>query len=110
MRRKNMIVSTTPIIEGQPVREYLGVVTGETVLGINMFKDIFAGVRDIIGGRSATYERELLSAQQTAINELIERAQSMGANAVIGVDIDYTTIGSNGSMLMVAATGTAVVI
>lgn len=105
-----MIVSTTPIIEGKPVRKYLGVVTGETVLGINMFKDIFAGVRDIIGGRSSTYERELLSAQQTAIDELVQRAQAMGANAVIGVNIDYTTIGSSGSMLMVAATGTAVVL
>lgn len=108
MRAKNMTVSTTHIIEGQPVQKYLGVVTGETVLGINMFKDLFAGVRDIIGGRSSTYEKELLSAQQTALDEMLERAYEMGANAVIGVDIDYTTIGSNGSMLMVAATGTAV--
>ena len=103
-----MILSTTPTIEGRPIREYKGVVTGETIIGANMFKDLFAGIRDIVGGRSGAYEKVLREGKETSLNEMMERAQAMGANAVVG--IDYETIGANGSMLMVATSGTAVVI
>ena len=105
-----MILSTTPQIEGRPIREYKGVVTGETIIGANMFKDFFAGIRDIIGGRAGSYEKVLREGKDTSLNEMIERAQEMGANAIVGIDIDYETIGTNGSMLMVATSGTAVVI
>ena len=102
-----MIISTTHIIEGRPVNEYLGVVTGEAIMGANIFKDLFAGVRDIVGGRSAAYEEELRKARSIALSELGEEAQRLGADAVIGVDLDYETVGQ-GSMLMVTASGTAV--
>jgi len=105
-----MILSTTPQIEGHTIREYKGVVTGETIIGANMFKDLFAGIRDIVGGRAGSYENVLREAKDTSLREMMERAQAMGANAIVGIDIDYETIGSNGSMLMVATSGTAVVI
>ena len=105
-----MILSTTPQIEGHPIREYKGVVTGETIIGANIIKDFFAGIRDIVGGRAASYEDVLRQAKDTSLKEMMERAQIMGANAIVGIDIDYETIGSNGSMLMVATSGTAVVI
>jgi uncharacterized protein YbjQ (UPF0145 family) len=105
-----MLVVTTPNIEGRRITDYKGLVAGEAILGANLFKDLFASVRDIVGGRSGSYERVLNDARQTAIAELTDKAQRMGANAVIGVDIDYETVGSNGSMLMVTAAGTAVVI
>jgi uncharacterized protein YbjQ (UPF0145 family) len=103
-----MIVSTTNNIEGRKVVEYLGIVTGEAILGANIFKDMFAGIRDIVGGRSATYERELSTARQTALEELEQRATERGANAIIGVDLDYEVLGANNGMLMVSASGTAV--
>lgn len=105
-----MILSTTPTIEGRTIREYKGVVTGETIIGANVVKDFFAGIRDIVGGRSASYEEVLREAKDTSMKEMMERAQAMGANAVVGIDIDYETVGSNGSMLMVATSGTAVII
>ena len=105
-----MILSTTPQIEGRPIREYKGVVTGETIIGANFVKDFFAGIRDVIGGRSGSYEKVLRKAKDTSINEMMERAQELGANAIVGIDIDYETIGANNSMLMVATSGTAVVI
>ena len=100
-----MIVTTTSTVEGHPVAEYLGIVTGEAILGANVFRDIFAGITDIIGGRSAAYERSLGEARETALREMQDRARDMGANAVIGVDIDYEVINS---MMMVSASGTAV--
>ena len=105
-----MILSTTPQIEGHPIREYKGVVTGETIIGANAFKDFFAGIRDIVGGRAGSYEKVLSEAKDTSIREMMMRAQALGANAIVGIDLDYETIGANGSMLMVAASGTAVVI
>lgn len=105
-----MILSTTPTIEGHPIREYKGVVTGETIIGANIVRDFFAGIRDVVGGRSASYEEVLREAKDTSMRELMERAQRLGANAVVGIDLDYETIGSNSSMLMVTASGTAVVI
>lgn len=105
-----MILSTTPTIEGSPVREYKGVVTGETIIGANFVKDFFAGIRDIVGGRSGSYEQVLREAKDTSMQEMMERAYAMGANAIVGIDIDYETIGANSSMLMVATSGTAVVI
>ena len=105
-----MILSTTPQIDGHAIREYKGVVTGETIIGANMFKDLFAGIRDIVGGRAGAYEKVLRQAKDTSLDEMIQRAQAMGANAIVGIDIDYETIGANGSMLMVATSGTAVVI
>lgn len=109
-RKTNMILSTTPTIEGRTIREYKGVVTGETIIGANILKDFFAGIRDIVGGRTASYEKVLREAKDTSIREMIERAQAMGANAIVGIDIDYETIGETNSMLMVATSGTAVVI
>ena len=105
-----MILSTTPQIEGHTIREYKGVVTGETIIGANMFKDMFASIRDIVGGRSGSYEKVLREAKDTSLQEMVERAQELGANAVVGIDIDYETIGANSTMLMVATSGTAVVI
>ena len=105
-----MILSTTPQIEGCNIREYKGVVTGETIIGANFVKDIMASVRDFVGGRSASYEKVLRQAKDIAMNEMMQRAQEMGANAIMGIDIDYETIGQGNSMLMVATSGTAVVI
>ena len=103
-----MIMTTTHTIEGRQISKYFGVVTGEAILGANIFKDIFAGIRDIVGGRSASYERELQEARRLAFTEMEEKARRVGANAIIGIDIDYETIGANGSMLMVSVSGTAV--
>ncbi len=103
-----MILSTTPSIEGRSICDYRGVVTGEAILGANIFKDFFASVRDIVGGRSAAYENELKKARIIAFDELAEQARELGANAVIGIDIDYETVGSQGGMLMVSVSGTAV--
>lgn len=104
-----MLVLTTHTIEGKRISKYYGIVSGEAILGANIFKDIFAGIRDIVGGRSAAYEKELRSAKDIAIREMIEAATALGANAVIGVDLDYETIGGGGgNMLMVSASGTAV--
>ncbi len=103
-----MITTTTNTVEGRPVREYLGIVTGETIIGANIFKDLFAGIRDIVGGRSGTYERVIQEARATALREMSEKARAMGADAVVGVDLDFETVGTGGSMLMVIATGTAV--
>lgn len=103
-----MIITTTNQIEGKPAREYLGIVTGETIIGANIFKDLFAGIRDIVGGRSGTYERVIQEARATALQEMEQKAAYLGANAVIGVDLDFETVGSHGSMLMVMATGTAI--
>ncbi|MCG2652272.1 heavy metal-binding domain-containing protein [Alloprevotella tannerae] len=105
-----MILTTTPTIEGYPVKQYLGIVASETIIGANVFRDIMAGLRDFFGGRSSSYEEVLKKAKDTALQELQERATAMGANAVIGIDLDYETVGANGSMLMVTASGTAVVI
>jgi uncharacterized protein YbjQ (UPF0145 family) len=103
-----MLVTTTNTIEGRRIIEYKGLVAGEAILGANIFRDIFASIRDIVGGRSGSYEKVLNDARQTAIGELTDKAAALGANAVIGVDLDYEAIGSNGSMLMVTAAGTAV--
>ena len=105
-----MIVTTTPTIDRKRINEYLGIVTGEAILGANIFKDLFAGIRDIVGGRSATYEMELKKAQGIAMEELEQRAAALGANAVVGVDLDYEVLGQNNGMLMVTASGTAVVV
>ena len=105
-----MILTTTPQIEGRPIREYKGVVTGETIIGANAIRDFMASVRDFVGGRSASYEKVLREAKETSLQEMSERALELGANAVVGIDIDYETIGASGSMLMVATSGTAVVI
>ena len=103
-----MILSTTNTIENQRVTEYLGVVTGETIIGANIFKDIFAGIRDIVGGRSGSYERVLAEARENALDEMAAKAKDLGAEAVIGIDLDYETLGANGGMIMVTASGTAV--
>ncbi len=105
-----MIISTTPTIEGHKIIEYKGIVTGETIIGANFIKDFLAGIRDIVGGRSQSYEKVLREAKDTSILEMMERAQALGANAIVGIDIDYETIGSGNSMLMVSCSGTAVVI
>lgn len=103
-----MIQSTTPNIEGKKIDRYYGVVTGEAILGANIFKDLFASVRDIVGGRSAAYEKELQRAREIAFGELSQQATERGANAVVGIDIDYETVGANGGMMMVTVSGTAV--
>ncbi|CDL84335.1 heavy metal-binding domain-containing protein [Xenorhabdus szentirmaii] len=100
--------ATTPTLEGHTITDYLGVVTGETILGVNIVKDFFAGIRDIVGGRSGSYEKELQNAREIAFAEMNAQAQALGANAVVGIDIDYETVGKNGGMLMVAVSGTAV--
>ena len=107
-----MIISTTNTLEGRQVSEYLGLVSGEAILGANIFKDFFASIRDIVGGRSAAYEQELQKAKEIALQEMQEQAAALGANAVIGVDLDFETIGigEGGNMLMVSASGTAVVV
>ena len=103
-----MLMTTTTAIEGRPVRQYLGVVTGEVIVGANIFKDLFASVRDIVGGRSGAYEGALRDARQTALEELRQEAVMLGADGVIGIDLDYEVLGQGGSMLMVSASGTAV--
>jgi uncharacterized protein YbjQ (UPF0145 family) len=103
-----MIVTTTPGIEGKKIVEYLGVVAGEAIVGANIFRDLFASVTDIVGGRSGAYEDALRGARETALQELQQAARDAGGNAVVGVDLDYEVIGKNGSMLMVSASGTAV--
>ena len=102
-----MILTTTPSIDGRPIHSYLGLVTGEAILGANLFRDLFAGIRDVVGGRSAAYEKELANARETAIREMTERAQN-GADAIVGIDLDYEVLGAQSSMLMVNASGTAV--
>lgn len=103
-----MILTTTHNIEGKTITNYLGIVTGEAIIGANVFKDFFASITDIVGGRSGSYERVLIEAKDDALNEIREKAAAMGADAVIGIDLDYETLGNNGSMLMVSANGTAV--
>jgi uncharacterized protein YbjQ (UPF0145 family) len=103
-----MILTTTHSIDGRPVRTYLGLVTGEAILGANLFRDLFAGIRDVVGGRSAAYEKELANARETAVREMTERAQQLGADAIVGIDLDYEVLGAQSSMLMVNASGTAV--
>ena len=103
-----LLLTTTNTIEGKQIVQYYGIVTGETIIGANLFKDFFAGIRDIVGGRAGSYESVLREAKDTALQELRERAMQLGANAVIGIDLDYETVGANGSMLMVTAAGTAV--
>ncbi len=103
-----MIVSTTSRLEGKPAQEYLGIVTGEAIIGANIVKDLFAGIRDIVGGRAGSYEDALRSARQEAIRDMAQEAESRGANAVVGVDLDYEVVGNRGSMLMVTASGTAI--
>ncbi len=105
-----MVISTTPTIEGYPIKDYLGIVTGETIIGANVIKDFKASLTDFFGGRSGTYERTIREAKETALQEMQERAAQMGANAIVGVDLDYETIGGGNSMLMVACSGTAVII
>lgn len=105
--RSSMIVTTTPAVEGREISHYLGIVTGEAILGANIFKDLFAGIRDIVGGRSGAYEEELRKARTIALDELAAAAQQLGADAVVGIDLDYETVGQ-GSMLMVTVSGTAV--
>jgi uncharacterized protein YbjQ (UPF0145 family) len=105
-----MILTTTPGVEGTQIKQYLGVVTGEAILGANIFKDFFAGIRDIVGGRSAAYERELRRARDIAFSEISDSAAELGANAVVAIDIDYETVGPQGSMLMVSVSGTAVIV
>lgn len=105
-----MLLSTTPTIEGHPIREYKGVVTGEVIIGANVIKDFMAGLTDFFGGRSGTYEKVLIEAKDNAMNEMMQRAATLGANAIVGIDVDYETIGQSSSMLMVATSGTAVVI
>ena len=105
-----MIVTTTAVIEGKPVQTYLGIVTGEVIVGANLFRDLFASVRDIVGGRSGSYEDVLARARKQALEEMQGEAQRLGGNAVVGVDIDYEVLGANGSMLMVSCSGTAVVV
>jgi len=103
-----MIITTTPSIEGRPIRDYMGIVTGEVIVGANIFKDLFAGIRDIVGGRSGAYEGALRDARNEAFRELQAEAEARGADAVVAVDIDYEVVGANGSMLMVSVSGTAV--
>ena len=103
-----MLLSTTSVLDGKPIAKYHGLVTGQAILGANIFKDVFAGIRDIVGGRSAVYEKELRQAKDLAVQEMAEEAQALGANAVIAIDLDYETVGQGGSMLMVSASGTAV--
>ena len=107
---KHMIITTTPTLEGHTIREYKGVVSGETIIGANFVKDFMASIRDTFGGRSGSYERVLREGQETSLREMEERAEKMGANAIVGVDIDYEALGANNTMLMVTCSGTAVVI
>ena len=103
-----MLLTTTSVIDGKQIVKYHGLVSGEAILGANIFRDLFAGIRDIVGGRSASYEKELRRAKELAVQEMTEQAQGLGANAIVGIDLDYETVGQGGSMLMVSASGTAV--
>ena len=105
-----MIMTTTNNLEGKVINQYLGIITGEAILGANIFKDFFAGIRDIVGGRSGSYEDELTKARQIAFRELEQEARNMGANAVVGIDLDYEVLGDKNSMLMVSMSGTAVTV
>jgi uncharacterized protein YbjQ (UPF0145 family) len=105
-----MVITTTPSIEGKKILQYKGIVCGEVIRGVNIFKDVMAGIRDIVGGRSASYENELIETREGALNEMKRRAEIIGANAIVGVDIDYEVLGTNGGMLMVSCSGTAVII
>ena len=105
-----MITTTTHNIEGKPVLQYLGVVSAESIIGANIFKDLFAGIRDIVGGRSKTYEKVIDEARTNAMDEMVNKAKALGGNAIIGIDLDFETVGTSGSMLMVLATGTAVIV
>ncbi len=105
-----MILSTTPTLEGRPIREYKGLVFGETIIGANIFKDFLASVRDLVGGRSGSYEQVLAEARDTSMGEMQQRAMALGANAIVGIDVDYEVVGHQGSMLMVNVSGTAVVV
>ena len=105
-----MIVTSTHNVDGRQVERYLGIVTGEAILGANLFLDLFASIRDVVGGRSAAYERELTRARDIALQEMTERAERLGANAILGVDLDYEVLGQKNGMLMVSASGTAVLI
>jgi uncharacterized protein YbjQ (UPF0145 family) len=110
LRSRPVIVTTTPGIEGKRITRYCGIVAGEAILGANLFKDVFAGIRDLVGGRSATYERELQRARDMALEEMQEKALAAGGNAIVGVDLDYEVLGAGNGMLMVSASGTAVVV
>lgn len=105
-----MIISTTPSLEGRKITEYRGLVTGETIIGANLFRDLFASIRDVVGGRAGSYEEVLREAKDTAIREMQDEARKLGANAIVGVDLDYETLGSQNGMLMVTASGTAVTV
>lgn len=105
-----MLISTTPTLEGHRIERYLGLVGGDAVLGANLFRDLFAGIRDLVGGRAGSYEKVLRSAKREAIEDMLEEARKLGANAVVGVDLDYETVGERGSMLMVSVSGTAVIV
>jgi uncharacterized protein YbjQ (UPF0145 family) len=109
-KETELTLTTTPTIEGKSIRDYRGIVTGEAIIGANIFKDFFAGIRDIVGGRSAAYEAELRSARELALQEMAEAARQQGGNAVVGIDLDYEVVGQGGSMLMVCASGTAVTV
>jgi uncharacterized protein YbjQ (UPF0145 family) len=110
IKTETMLVTTTPSVEDRKIVKYIGLVTGETIIGANIFKDLFAGITDIVGGRSSSYERVLREGKDTAVNEMQQYAAALGANAIVGVDLDYETVGSGGSMLMVSANGTAVIL
>jgi uncharacterized protein YbjQ (UPF0145 family) len=103
-----LLITTTPTVEGRPATQYLGIVSGETIIGANIIKDFFAGVRDIIGGRSSSYEKVLREAKESSLKEMEEMAIALGADAIVGVDLDYETVGPRGGMLMVTSSGTAV--
>jgi uncharacterized protein YbjQ (UPF0145 family) len=103
-----MLITTTPQVEGKKIKVYLGLVSGEAIMGADIFKDLFAGIRNIVGGRAAAYEQELRRAKEIALEEMSDNAKSLGANAIVGVDLDYETLGQGGNMLMVSASGTAV--
>jgi uncharacterized protein YbjQ (UPF0145 family) len=106
---QNLTLTTTPTLENKKITAYLGIVTGESIIGANLFRDLFAGIRDIVGGRSGSYEQVLREAKDNALTEMEENARRLGAKAVVGIDLDYETVGANGSMLMVTASGTAVI-
>ncbi len=105
-----MILTTTPTVEGQRIKDYLGVVTGEAIMGANFFRDFFANIRDVVGGRSSAYEKELSRAREIAFREIQEEALRVGANAIVGIHLDYEVMGETGSMLMVSVSGTAVIV